>query len=127
MLIQSLALDASFSGVLAWCSQVTPGAVMLCPGRTQEARGSLELHNGGLRALGEAWSTSSRLRHFPIKSGRFSVSTGGLRALEIGCWRQEEAERRGAAGKPSKEEKECSTSYPGGNQVDGLPPASHST
>jgi len=39
--------------------------------RSQEERGSPELQNGGLRALEEAWITTSSLRHFPVKSGRF--------------------------------------------------------
>jgi len=39
-------------------------AVELRPRRPQELRGSLELLNGGLRALEEAWMTTFRLRHF---------------------------------------------------------------
>ena len=35
--------------------QVVPGGVELRPRRSQEVRGSPELQNGGLRALGEAW------------------------------------------------------------------------
>ena len=30
----------------------------LCPGKSQAIRGSLELENGGLRALGEAWKAT---------------------------------------------------------------------
>ena len=51
--------------------QVAPGGVQLRPRRSQEVRGSLELHNGGLRALEEAWMTTFRLRHVSVKSGRF--------------------------------------------------------
>ena len=35
--------------------QVTPGGAELRPRRSLEVGGSLELQNGGLRALGEAW------------------------------------------------------------------------
>ena len=35
--------------------RVAPGAVKLRPRRSQEVRGSLELQNGGPRALNEAW------------------------------------------------------------------------
>ena len=38
--------------------QVVPGGVELRPRRSQEVRGSPELQNGGLRALGEAWMTT---------------------------------------------------------------------
>ena len=58
MLIQRLAPDASFSVVLVWSSQVAPGAVRLDPEDYQEARGSLELHDGGLRTLKEVWTTN---------------------------------------------------------------------
>ena len=44
----------SFS-VLLGRLQVAPGGVELRPRRSLEVRGSLELQNGGLRALGEAW------------------------------------------------------------------------
>ena len=36
-----------------WGVQVAPGGVELRPRRSQELRGSLELQNGGLRALEE--------------------------------------------------------------------------
>ena len=71
MLIQSVAPDASFSDDLVCSSHLAPGRVRLGLGRSQEVRASPELQNGGLRALGEAWSTSSRLRHFFVKPGRF--------------------------------------------------------
>ena len=38
--------------------QVAPEGVELRPRRSQEVRGSLELQNGGLRALEEAWITT---------------------------------------------------------------------
>ena len=38
--------------------QVAPEGVELRPRRSQEVRGSLELQNGGLRALEEAWMTT---------------------------------------------------------------------
>ena len=60
-----------------------PGGVELPPERSEEVRGSLELHNGGLRALEEAWMTTFCLRHFSVKSGRFLCSRGPSR------WRQE--------------------------------------
>ena len=46
--------------LVIWTSrlQVSPGADKLCPGRSQAVRGSLELENGGLRALGEAWKAT---------------------------------------------------------------------
>ena len=53
------------------CLQVAPGALKLRPRRSQEVRGSPELQNGGPRALNKAWLTTSWLRHFPVKSGRF--------------------------------------------------------
>ena len=34
---------------------MAPGGVKLCPRRSQEVKGSLELQNGGPRALNEAW------------------------------------------------------------------------
>jgi hypothetical protein len=39
--------------------QVAPGGVELRPRRSQEVRGSPQLQNGGLRALEEAWMTTS--------------------------------------------------------------------
>ena len=44
----------SFS-VLMGLIQVTPGGVELRQGRSLEVRGSLELQNGGLTALEDAW------------------------------------------------------------------------
>ena len=98
MLIQRLALDASFSGDLVGSSQAAPGAIRLGPGVSQEVTGSPELQNGGLRALGEAWTTNSRLRHFLVKSGRFLgplVVSGRLRLGAGGRRRQ-----AGGAGNP---------------------------
>ena len=64
-------LDPHFLVIWSFRVQVAPGDVELRPRRSQEVRGSLELQNGGLRALEEAWMTTFRLRHFPVKSGRF--------------------------------------------------------
>ena len=52
---------------------VAPGKVELRPWRSQGVKGSLELQNGSLRALEEAWITTFSLRQFPVKSGCFSV------------------------------------------------------
>jgi hypothetical protein len=52
---------------------------------SQEVRESLQPQNGGLRALEEAWMATSRLRHFPVKSGLllcfFERVKGSLRVL----------------------------------------------
>ena len=42
-----------------WGVQVAQGGVRLRPRKSQELRGSLELQNGGLRALEEAWDDFS--------------------------------------------------------------------
>ena len=47
-------------------------------------QGSLEPHNGGLRALEEAWMTTFCLRHFSVKSGRFLYSRGASRWCQEG-------------------------------------------
>jgi len=81
---------------------VAQGGVDLGPRRSQELRGSPELQNGGLRALEDAWMTISRLRHFPVKSGRFlcfwsvQVAQGG---------RSGSQEVPGAQGKPRAPER----------------------
>ena len=60
------------------------GGVELGPRRSEELRGSAELQIGGLRALEDASMTTSRLRHFPVNSGRFlcfcsvQVAQGGV-------------------------------------------------
>ena len=126
--------------ILSFRVQVAPGGVELRPRRSREVRGSPELQNGSLRALEEAWMTTFRLRHFPVKSGRFLCSAappGGswLEAearskwVEAGGWKLEAFSWRlglGARGsiKRGFGEQECSTSFPGGNLVDGLPPVS---
>ena len=82
MLICNLALDRSFlwfSGSSAFRLQETPEVVNLRPSRSEEVRGSLELHKGGLRVLEEAWMTTFCLRHFSVKSGRFLCSRGASR------------------------------------------------
>ena len=50
---------------------MVPGGVELLPGRSLEVRESSELQIGGLRALEEAWTITSMLRHFSVKFGRF--------------------------------------------------------
>ena len=64
-----------------------PGGSELRPWRSQEVKGSLELQNGGLRALEEAWITTFRSRHFSVKFGRF-----------LGFWRLEAGRCRLEAG-----------------------------
>ena len=75
---------------------MTPGAPELRPRRSQEVRGSQELHNGGLRALEKAWMTTFRLRHScPVWS--FSVSLwarAGLAEEDEEVEEEEEKERR---------------------------------
>ena len=48
----------SFS-VLLGRLQVAPGGIELRPGRSQDVRGSPGLQNGGVRALEDAWMTTS--------------------------------------------------------------------
>ena len=74
-----------------WSSQGTSGAVKQGPGRTQDTRESLELHKCGLRGLGEAWTTNSRLNHFAVKSCRLVVSIRRLWEVLAGRWWQREA------------------------------------
>ena len=45
-----------------------PGRFKLHSRRSQEVRERPELQNGGLRALEDAWMTTFRVRHFPVKS-----------------------------------------------------------
>ena len=66
--------------------QVAPGGVELRPRRSQEVRGSPELQNGGLRALEEAWMMTFRLRHFPVKSGRFLCLFGRVQGWPREVW-----------------------------------------
>ena len=65
-------VPSCFSGIPRFCDfyrvwlfsvlpgrlQVARGGVKLRPRRSPEVRGSPELQNGGLRALGEAWMTT---------------------------------------------------------------------
>ena len=60
------------------CVQVAPGGVELRPRRFQELRGSLELQNGRLRVLAEAWMMVFRLKHFLSSLVVFRSSVGGL-------------------------------------------------
>ena len=65
-----------FALLLVGRLQVAPGRAELRPRRSQEVKRSLELQNGGLRALEETWMMTFRLRHFPVKSGRFCALVG---------------------------------------------------
>ena len=80
---------------------VAPAGVELRPRRSQEVKGSQELQNGGLRALEEAWDDVR-----PASS----LQTPGCREKAVGCRLEERFSAK------------CSTSFPGGHQVDGLPP-----
>ena len=70
-----------FWGVSRWLQEVE-----LRPGRSLGFRESLELQNGGLRALEEAWTITSRLRHFPVKFGCF-VCFRRCWKLKVRGWR----------------------------------------
>ena len=50
--------------------RVAPDRVELRPRRSLKGSDSPELQNSGLRALEEAWMTTSRLRQFSVKFGR---------------------------------------------------------
>ena len=83
---------------------------------------------------------TSELRHLAVKSGRFLCSAappGGSwleaearsKGVEAGGWRLEAFRwRLGLEARASLKtgfgEQKCSTSFPGGNLVDGLPPVS---
>ena len=58
-LIEAFSCQVWSFSVLRGRLQVARGGVELRPGRSQEVRGSPELQNGGLRALEEAWMTTS--------------------------------------------------------------------
>ena len=60
--------DSSFLRFGRFRLQVAPGGVKLCPRRSEDVRGRPELQNGCLRALEDAWMTTFRVRHFPVKS-----------------------------------------------------------
>ena len=67
-----------------------PGASELRPWRSQEVRGSLELQNGGLRVLEEAWD-DFLLEAFSCQVCSFSVLLGRLKlvpeGVELRPWR----------------------------------------
>jgi hypothetical protein len=67
--------------------QLGPGGVELRPGRFLELRESQEPQSGDLRALEEAWTMTSRFRHFSVKFGRFLCFRRCLRLKVRGCWR----------------------------------------
>ena len=64
--------------------QVAGGGVQLRPRRSQEVKGSLELQNGGLRALEEAWEDflleafSCQVWTFSVLLRRLQVAPGGV-------------------------------------------------
>ena len=65
---------------------MAPGGDELRPRRSQEVRGSSELQNGSLRALEEAWMTTFRLTHFPVKSGRVLCFWGQEQGWPMDVW-----------------------------------------
>ena len=76
---------------------MAPGAVKLRPRRSQEVRGSLELQNGGLRVLEEAWD-DFLLEAFSCQVCSFSVLLGRLKlvpeGVELRPWRSLEVRGR---------------------------------
>ena len=70
-LIEAFSCQVWSVSVLLGRLQVVPGGVELLPGRSLEVRESSELQIGGLRALEEACTITSILRHFSVKFGRF--------------------------------------------------------
>ena len=58
-LIEAFSCQVWSFAVLLGRVQVAPGSLQLRPRRSQEVRGSPEPQNGGLRALEEAWMTTS--------------------------------------------------------------------
>ena len=72
---------------------VVPGGVKLRPLRSHEVRGSPELQNGGLRALGEAWddflikASCCQVWSGSVLLGRPQVAHGCRLRLEANGWR----------------------------------------
>ena len=70
---------------------MAPGGVELRPRRSLEVRGRLELQNGGLRALGEAWddflieAACCQVWSGSVLLGRLQVAHGWRLGLE--AWR----------------------------------------
>ena len=85
-LIDAFSYQVWSCSVLLWRLQVVPGEVELRPGRSLERRESQELQMGGLRALEEAWTMTSRLTH-SAKFGRFLC----FKRCSAGRWRVEGA------------------------------------
>ena len=79
---------------------MAPGGVELRPGRSLELRESQELQNGGLRALEEAWTMTSRLRHFLSSLIVFCASEGdgGLKLKARGSRVEAQGQRLEAQG-----------------------------
>jgi hypothetical protein len=67
VLIEAFSCQVWSFSVLRGRLQVARGGVELRPGRSLEVIGRLELRDGGLRALEEAWMTTSRLGNFSVK------------------------------------------------------------
>ena len=65
------ASDCPFLCFREFLAPETSGGVELSPRSSQEVKGSLELQNSSLRVLEEASMKTSRLRHIPVKFGRF--------------------------------------------------------
>ena len=82
-------------GYSFWGVQVAPEGVELPPGRSQEVKGSLELQNGGQRALAERRMTTFYLRHFSVKSGRLLCFRG------VSRWCQEVSSSVQGCSRPS--------------------------
>ena len=74
---------------------LVPGDVELLPGRSLEVTESSELQMGGLRALEEAWTIPSMLRHFSVKFGRFLCFRKFIWRLKGGECREGKFETRG--------------------------------
>ena len=70
-LLEAFSCQVCLFSVVLGRLKLVPEGVELRPWRSLEVRGSPELQNGGLRALEEAWTTTSSSRHFPVKSSRF--------------------------------------------------------
>ena len=84
-LIEAFSCQVWSFSVLRGRVQMAPEGVELRPRRSQEVRGSLELQNGSLRALEEAWMTTSieefscQVWLFSVLLGRAQVAPGDLR------------------------------------------------
>ena len=94
----------------AACRRLPPPARPLPRGRQAAARGERRAASGGRR---QATAGSGGRRRV---AGRRRAARGQRRSAP---------ERKACSENQVYASMECSTSFPGGNQVDGLPPASH--